>query len=99
MNQTPLLPRSCELLVGGLGERNSRWSWTSPKLSLLTSVLVSSPSLRTGTVIALSASAHALPVGVQPSMDLPSNSITASDGGAPGVAPGVTTKGWGRSAS
>ena len=46
MNQMPLLPRSCELFVGGLGERNSRWSCTSPKLCLLTSALSPAPLAR-----------------------------------------------------
>ena len=98
MNQMPLLPRSCELFVGGVGERNSRWSWTSPKLWRLTSVL-SLPPTRGGTVSTPSLSVQAVPVPRHAASDVPSKRTIASDGGAPGAPPGVTTAGCGRSAS
>src|SRR5690606_5496642 len=99
MNQMPLLPRSCEVLAGVLGEANSRWSWTSPKLCLLTSAFSPLPSARGTEVAAPSLTVHGVVCFCHASSDVPSNRTIASEGGAPGTVPGVTTVGYGRSES
>lgn len=93
MNQMPLLPRSCELLVGGLGERNSRWSWTSPKFCLVISAFSPPLLARLGTVSTPFATGHSLRCAVQASSERPSNNTIASEGAPPGCAAGVTTLG------
>src|SRR3546814_15458636 len=91
MNQMPLLPRSCEVLVGGLGEANPRWSWTSPKLCLLTSAFSPLPSARGTDVAAPSLTTHAIGRACTASSAWRPHRNPAAGGADPGTAPADNT--------
>src|SRR4029453_11888713 len=92
MKKTPLLPRPFPSPFTSEGVAHSIWSCALPNPSF-----VWMPPLPGATVRTPSATLHgagALPLSLTHcDRSLPSKSTMASDGGAPGVAPGVTIGG------